>query len=233
MKHKIQVGVDPIIFTVFDDQLHVLLVRRNIEPFDGCWSLPGGLIDTELDLDVDAAAARKLKEKTGLDDVYLEQVCTVGSNARDPRNWSLSVAYFALIPKPDTILVASRGASEVRWEPVVRDEVRLPLAFDHAGLIKRAAERLRNKVSYTSVAAHLLPREFTLAELQRMHEILLATTVTMASITRRYVKGGLVEDAGKAARQGDTGRPAAVYRLKSREGIHVFVRSLEGPREKE
>lgn len=233
MRHDIQVGVDPIIFTVFDQQLHVLLVKRNIEPFNGCWALPGGLIDVDLDVDVDAAVARKLKEKTGLEEVYLEQVCTVGSNARDPRKWSLSVAYFALIPKPDTLLVATRGASKVRWEPVVKDEVRLPLAFDHAGLIKKAAERLRNKVSYTSVAAHLLSREFTLAELQQMHEILLGTTVTMASVTRRYVKGGLVEDAGKAARQGDTGRPAAVYRLKNRDGIHIFVRSLEGPRERE
>ena len=233
MSNDIQVGVDPVIFTVFDDRLHVLLVKRNIEPFNGCWALPGGLIDTELDMDLDAAAARKLKEKTGLDEVYLEQVCTVGSNARDPRKWSLSIAYFALIPKPDTMLAARRGASEVRWEPVVNDEVRMPLAFDHAGLISKAAERLRNKVSYTSVAAHLLPREFTLAELQQVHEILLGSTVTMASITRRYVKGGLLEDAGKAARQGDTGRPAAVYRLKSREGIHVFVRSLEGPRGKE
>lgn len=233
MKHGIQTGVDPVIFTVFDEQLHVLLVKRNIEPFSGCWALPGGLIDSELDVDIDAAVARKLKEKTGLDDVYLEQVCTVGSNARDPRKWSLTVVYFALIPKPDTLLVAIRGASEVLWEPVVKDEVRLPLAFDHANLIKKAAERLRNKVSYTSVAAHLLPRDFTMVELQQMHEILLGTSVTMASVTRRYVKGGLIEDAGKAARQGDTGRPAAIYRLKNRDGIHVFVRSLEGPREKE
>lgn len=233
MNNDIQVGVDPVIFTVFDEQLHVLLVRRDIEPYNGCWALPGGLIDAYVDVDLDAAAARRLKEKTGLDEVYLEQVCTVGSNARDPRKWSLSVTYFALIPKPDTLLAARRGASEVRWQPVISDEVRMPLAFDHAGLIKKAAERLRNKVSYTSVAAHLLPREFTLAELQQVHEILLSTTVTMASVTRRYVKGGLVEDAGKAARQGDTGRPATVYRLKHREGIHVFVRSLEGPREKE
>ncbi len=227
----IQTSVDPVIFTVFDNKLHILVVRRNIEPYNGCWSLPGGLIDVEKDMDLISAAARKLKEKTNVTEHYLEQVATVGNASRDPRGWSITVVYFALITRPtDITLSATHGASDVRWEPVVDDNVSIPLAFDHEKLVKIALERLRAKVSYTSVAAHLLAETFTLLDLQQIHEIILGRKVEKKSLMRRYLGSGLLLKVQGSRHEGRM-RPAQLYRLKVRNTTHYFVRSMEGPRD--
>lgn len=228
--HTIQTSVDPVIFTVFDGKLHILVVKRNIDPYNGCWSLPGGLIDTAQDVNLLAAAVRKLKEKTNITAPYLEQVETAGSASRDPRGWSLTVVYFALIPRPDVILAATHGASDVRWEDVVHDGVATPLAFDHEKLVKLALDRLRAKVSYTSVAAHLLPEPFTLLDLQNIHEIILGRKVEKKTLMRRYIGSGLLLETDGTRHEGRM-RPAQLYRLKERDKIHYFVRSMEGPRE--
>lgn len=228
---SIQTSVDPVIFTVFDDKLHILVVRRNIEPYNGCWSLPGGLIDCEEDLDIASAATRKLKEKTNLSGCYLEQVATVGSASRDPRGWSITIVYFALIPRPGEIaLTATHGASEVRWEPLNNDGIGIPLAFDHEKLIKMALERLRSKVSYTSVAAHLLDEAFTLLDLQNIHEIILGRKVEKKTLMRRYIGSDLLLKVPENRHEGRM-RPAQLYQLKERNKVHYFVRSMEGPRE--
>lgn len=228
--HAIQTSVDPVISTVFDGKLHILLVKRNIEPYDGCWSLPGGFINTSDDKDLQAAALRKLKEKTNVTAPYLEQVETVGSASRDPRGWSLTVVYYALIARPDTVLSAVHGASEVRWAPVGDDGPALPLAFDHEKLIGLALDRLRAKVSYTSVAAHLLTEPFTILDLQNIHEVILGRKVEKKTLMRRYLGAGLLLEV-EGARQEGRMRPARLYRLKDRKAIHYFVRSMEGPGE--
>jgi len=170
-------SVDPVIFTVFDGALHLLLVRRNIEPFKDCWALPGGLVDTALDQDLHGAAVRKLKEKTNVSAHYLEQVETVGSISRDPRGWSLTVVYFALVTVPGDPLQAEWGASDVRWEKVEKDGAATPLAFDHDQRVACALDRLRAKVSYTTLAARLLTEPFTFLDLQTIHEIILGRKV--------------------------------------------------------
>ncbi len=229
--NSVQTSVDPVIFTVFDDKLQILIVRRDIEPYYGCWSLPGGLIDVEKDMDLNSAATRKLKEKTNVTEQYLEQVATVGNASRDPRGWSLTVVYFALIPRPEGItLSAMRGATDVRWEPVTDDNVAIPMAFDHEKLIKMALDRLRAKVSYTSIAAHLLAETFTLLDLQHIHEIILGRKVEKKSLMRRYLGSELLVKV-EGNRQEGRMRPAQMYRLKERNRTHFFVRSMEGPRE--
>lgn len=229
-KQPIQTSVDPVIFTVFDRKLHILVVKRNIDPYNGCWGLPGGLIDAELDPDLHSAAFRKLKEKTNVTAPYLEQVETAGSASRDPRGWSITVVYYALIPRPDVILTATHGASEVRWEPVIDNGVATPLAFDHEKLVKLALDRLRAKVSYTSVAALLLPEPFTFLDLQNIHEIILGRKVEKKSLMRRYLGSELLEEIQGTRHEGRM-RPAQLYRLRERSKIHYFVRTMEGPRE--
>ena len=227
---RILTTVDPVIFTVFDGALHLLLVRRNIEPFKDCWSLPGGLVDTTLDQDLHGAAVRKLKEKTNVTAHYLEQVETVGSVRRDPRGWSLTVVYFALVTVPDSPLQAVWGASDVRWEKVGQDGVATPLAFDHDARVKAALDRLRAKVSYTTLAARLLTEPFTFLDLQTIHEIILGRKVEKKSLMRRYSAPGILEEADGVRHLGRM-RPARLYRLKDRDRIHYFTRTMEGPRD--
>ncbi|MBV8249548.1 MAG: NUDIX hydrolase, partial [Comamonas sp.] len=110
--------VDVVIFTIFDKALKVLLVQRpghEDDPFPGLWALPGGFVNVELDADLEACAARKLREKTGVASPYLEQLGSWGSAARDPRGWSATHVYFALLPGHDLALAKGANAADVDW----------------------------------------------------------------------------------------------------------------------
>src|SRR5688572_28954991 len=146
--------VDVAVFTVADEALQVLLVQRPQrvgEPFPGLWALPGGFVDVERDADLEACALRKLREKTGVSTPYLEQLGSWGSARRDPRGWSATHAYFALVPHETAR--AGANAADVRWFPVTGTGVRTRLAFDHAEILAAAIARLRGKVEYTSLPA--------------------------------------------------------------------------------
>ena len=168
--------VDLVIFSIQEEALKVLLVKRpseSGEPFPGHWALPGGFINTELDRDLEGCALRKLKEKAGITAPYLEQVGSWGSATRDPRGWSTTHVYFALIGSDDLHLTPGGNAADVRWCVVDGLKVKEKLAFDNTELLKAAIARLRNKVEYTSLPAFMMPAEFTLAELQHVYEVLL------------------------------------------------------------
>src|SRR5688572_5273011 len=142
------VSVDLAIFTLARETLSALLVQRPAasgEPFPGQWALPGGFVEVERDETLKACALRKLKEKTGVAAPYLEQLGSWGSAARDPRGWSTTHAYMALIPEP-AALTPGGNAADAQWTPVHGDGVRPRLAFDHAEILAAAVERLRNKV---------------------------------------------------------------------------------------
>jgi 8-oxo-dGTP diphosphatase len=223
------VTVDLAIFTVRDDRLAVLLVQRPEtagEPYPLAWALPGGFIDVERDADLLACARRKLKEKTGIVSPYLEQLGSWGSRKRDPRGWSVTQAYFALLPSMKMDLIAGANAPAVRWAPIDAGAEGVPdrLAFDHASILGAALERLRNKVEYTSLPAFLLPEEFTLSELQRAYEIVLDRTVEKSAFRKRVNDAGLVD---RLPRQRQTGsRPAQLYRLKDRNSPVYFPRTF-------
>jgi len=221
--------VDVTIFTLTDNSLQVLLVQRPqgaAEPFPGQWALPGGFVDVERDADLEACALRKLKEKTGVAAPYLEQLGSWGSATRDPRGWSATHAYFALISH-----VAPRAdgnAADARWFPVTRSGVRHELAFDHAAILAAALARLRGKVEYTSLPAFLLPKEFTLTDLQHTYEIVLGRTLEKSAFRTRVLAAGLVEPVART-RQGPN-RPARLYRLKNPRQPVYFARTFS-PRE--
>jgi len=218
--------VDVVIFTVQDDALHVLLVQRPPavgEPFPEAWALPGGFVDVEKDRDLEACAMRKLKEKTGVVSPYLEQLGSWGSAARDPRGWSATHAYFALLPAPP----GAAHASDTRWFPIVAGKVKSKLAFDHAEILQVAIQRLRAKVEYTSLPAYLMPDEFTLPDLQRTYEIVLDRPLEKSAFRTRMLSADLIEPAA-GMRKGPN-RPAQLYRLKPATSPVYFARTFNPP----
>lgn len=210
------IAVDMVIFTVRGDDLHVLLVQRRGEPFAGRWALPGGFVND--DESVDAAAARELREETGVSEVYLEQLYTFGEPDRDPRGRVVSVAYYALLRQPAD-LAAADDATDARWFPM---GALPPLAFDHAAILDYALARVRSKVEYTNVVYSLLPETFTLTELQRVYEIILGRTLDKRNFRKKIGSLDLVEPTGEERRDG-AHRPAKLYRFRSREPIIVEI----------
>ena len=161
---QITVAVDCLIFGFNDGKLELLLVRRGFEPERDRFSLIGGFVHNEEDLD--EAAHRVLSELTGLEDVYMEQVRTFGNANRDPYERVLSVTYSALVLKENynNELVNSYKAE---WFPI--DD--LPeLIFDHKDMVESAIRRLRRRIKTGPVGFNLLPKKFTLPQLQRLYE---------------------------------------------------------------
>jgi 8-oxo-dGTP diphosphatase len=219
-------AVDTVIFTVFGECLHVLTVKRAHHPYKDYWSLVGGYVDIHQDNDIEETARGKLEEKTGVKTPYLEQFKTVGNARRDPRGWSITTIYFALIPCHEIELKAGKGASAIKWSKVEDGTVKEPLAFDHAEILKGCVERLKNKVLYTSLPTHLMPGDFTLGELQIVYEIILDKKIDHKSFRRRVLSADLLEETGEMRHEGK--RPAKLYRLKEGQKTHFFLRNIEG-----
>ena len=219
--------VDLAIFTVAEDALKVLLVERPTEPgepFPGLWALPGGFVDVDHDMDLEDCARRKLVEKTGVASLYLEQLGSWGNATRDPRDWSVTHAYFSLIAREPLKLRAGANAADARWFPIVGNTVRTRLAFDHAEILGTALQRLRSKVEYTSLPAFMVPKEFTLTELQHAYEIVLGRPLEKSAFRTRVLAAKLVEPVNKL-RQGPN-RPAQLFRLKNSRTPVYFARTF-------
>lgn len=217
--------VDVVIFTVRDEALQVLLVQRPIEPgepFPGRWALPGGFIDTLRDRDLESCARRKLVEKTGVEALYLEQLGGFGNATRDPRGWSATHVYFALMASDSITPRPGGNAQDSRWFTVRGDVVRENLAFDHTEVLRAALSRLRSKVEYTSLPAFLLPGEFTLTQLKRIYEVILARDLEKKAFRTRMLAAGILETVPR--RQTGANRPAQLYRLRRRREAHIFSR---------
>jgi 8-oxo-dGTP diphosphatase len=203
-------ATDVVIFTIQKNQLQVLLIEMKKDPFLGMWAIPGGLVD--VDESVDQAAGRHLLAKTGVKNVYLEQLYTFGDVRRDPYGRVVSVAYFALIPHKGISLKTTHEYGGVAWFPVHK----LPkLAYDHKEMIRTAVDRLKAKLGYTTISYSLLPREFSLSELQQVYEIILGKTLDKRNFRRKILDRGLVRTTGNV-RRGETSRPAALFAFKKR-----------------
>lgn len=214
------VAVDLVILSLQDEQLKVLLVQRGVPPFKGKWALPGGFLDKQRDASLDAAAARELREETGAQAPYLEQLYTFGDRKRDPRDWTVSVVYFALMPHTAVSAAVDSDATAARWWPVHGETVSTTLAFDHKTLLSTAIQRVRAKLEYTGIAVHLLPQAFTLSQLQRVYELVLDEHLEKKSFRRSLERAGIVEPTGGMT-QGK-GRPAQLYRFKADLGDNLF-----------
>ena len=222
------VSVDIAIFSVIDDKLNVLTVKRAQYPRKGKWALPGGFIDLSADKTIDDAAHRKLAEKTGVTKAHLEQVISVGNNTRDPRGWSVTIAYMALVSVDAVDLRKDDSSEEVAWTPVDQLKKNNDLAFDHNQILESCHKRLKDKVRYTSLPVNLLPPDFTLTELQKIFEVILAKSVEKKSFRRRILDAQILEETGNF-RGGGT-RPAKLYRVANKKTSHFFTRNIEGTR---
>jgi 8-oxo-dGTP diphosphatase len=214
-KHYEQPGitVDLSIFTVNDGQLKVMLVKRGETPFQGSWSLPGGFLKTRESLD--EAAQRVLNEKTGVSDVYMEQLYTFGEPNRDPRARVITVAYIALIPWQSLSQPETKKVSDLNWAAADH----LPkLAFDHNDILKYAVERLRAKVSYSNIVYGLMPKQFRLSELQSMYESIINDKLDKRNFRKQMLATRLLKETGKKDLAG-AHRPAKLYQFKSKEII--------------
>jgi ADP-ribose pyrophosphatase YjhB (NUDIX family) len=205
-----EVTVDCVVFSVEDEALQVLLVRRAREPFAAAWALPGGFVD--MDEDLETAARRELEEETGLSDLFLEQLYTFGRPDRDPRGRVVTVAYYALVNLAGRQVRAASDAAAAEWFAV---DALPALAFDHAEILAGARERLRGKVRYAPLGFELLPRRFTLTELQRLYEIILGRTLDKRNFRRKILAMSLLVDSGDMQR-GRAHRAARLYRFDRR-----------------
>lgn len=210
------VTTDVVVFTIRDEHLHVLLVKRRNPPFAETWALPGGFIDIVEDLE--ACALRELKEETGVTGVFLEQLYTFGAPGRDPRERVITVAYYSLVPSETISIRADSDASDAAWHPCNK----LPaLAFDHDRIIATALQRLRAKLDYSTIAFQFLPEKFTLSELQQVYETILGESLDKRNFRRRMMNYGLLAETEEKVRNGNH-RPARLYCARTRGTIEFI-----------
>ncbi|MBI5742586.1 MAG: NUDIX hydrolase [Candidatus Niyogibacteria bacterium] len=201
------VTVDAVIFTVVGGELKVLLIKRARSPFAGAAALPGGFLHSgETTRD---AALRILREKAGVQGVYVEQLYTFDEAGRDPRGQVFSVAHFALVPSAKLALTSGGELQE----PALVATRRLPkLAFDHKKIVEYAVRRLQAKLEYTNLAFSLLPAEFSFADLQELYEIVLGRKLDKRNFRKKILSLGIIKPvSGKTS--GGRQRPAQLFRF--------------------
>ncbi|MFM9900620.1 MAG: NUDIX hydrolase [Polaromonas sp.] len=218
MQHPIIVTIDVVLLALAPGGLQVALQRRAQTPFAGVLALPGGYVRPECDANTFETAARVLKAKAGVTSAHLEQLVSESSPDRDPRGWSLSVVYLALVPLQSLL---AQGGDVLE----LCDVDALPaLAFDHAHLISKALERLRNKAAYSTLPLGLMPETFTLAELQRTYEQVMGVVLNKSTFRARMAP--LILEPGQAA----PAHPALYPTGDMQDGVHrparLFRKSL-------
>jgi len=211
----IGLSADPVVFTLLPGRLGVLLARRLEEPQRGMFALPGGFVgESEAP---EQTAERKLREKTGVGSVHLEQLRTYAAPDRDPRGWLPSIAYMALVP-PQALPAETPAERDASWHPV---DALPELALDHARIVDDGLWRLRARVAdkawFMRVAGGLLPEVFTLREAQRLYEAIAGEAVDPANFRRDVKATGSLSDTGKRRTEGP-GRPGTLYRLAPERG---------------
>lgn len=147
-----------------------------------------------------------------------------GSATRDPRGWSTTHLYLALLPEIEKPLISGGNGSDVQWSTIDENRVKERLAFDHTELLKAALLRLRNKVEYTSLPAFLMPAEFTLSELQRVYEVVLGRALEKKAFRTRILATDLLEELPRM-REGRS-RPAQLFRVRHRRKPVFFARTF-------
>ena len=225
-------SVDVVVLCCHEGKLYTILKKRENHPFMHHWGLVGSFM--AIDEHLSTTAARALKSKIGVEDLYLEQLYTFSNPARDPRTRVVSVVYFGLIPfeairnfaLPENACLAE---IEVPWKGETGGNIiarkleasedknafastdsELKLAFDHADILGLTIKRLRGKLNYTDIAYKLLPTYFRLRNLQDVHEAILGKTVNKDSFRRRMLATKQLRATGRQEKS-VTHRPAELY----------------------
>ena len=214
--------VDCVIFglDLEEENLKVMLIERDLEPFKGTWAVPGGFVRPGETLE--EAATRELQEETGITDVFLEQLYTFGDPGRDPRGWVVSVAYYALVSPEKHAIRAATDARQARWFPVTS----LPrLAFDHVEILRTALGRIRGKLTYAPIGFELLPQKFTIKQLQKLYEIVLGTKLDNRNFRKKIFGMDVLKELGETQR-GVPHRAARLYKFDERKYRQLIKRGL-------
>lgn len=199
------ISVDSVIFGLAEGELKIALIERKNPPFMGMWAVPGGFM--EGDETVEETALRELKEETGIEKVYLEQFHVFSKRGRDPRGPTLTIALFALIRSDQCKLVATGDASAAKWWPAYTLP---PLAFDHDQICTKALDALRAALKTRPLAFELLPKAFTLYQLQDLYEQVFGAPIDKRNFRKKVQKMDFICASGKKT-EGGRHRPAMLY----------------------
>lgn len=205
------VSVDNVVFGFDETGLNVLLIYRGAEPYRNCWALPGDLIS--LDTNLDTSAVTVLQNLTGLQHLYMDQIRTFGRVDRHPYGRVFTVAYFALIKIEDYRVSAQSWAEEAAWFPI-HDVPDLP--FDHNEILEFAKEQLKMKIRKQPIGFELLPKHFTLSELQRLYEAILDEEFDVRNFRKKILSMDFIADTG-LKQNAVTHRPAKLYKYNARK----------------
>ena len=206
---NLSLTVDAVVFGYeAKEGLSVLLIKRLIEPFKGKWAIPGGFVLEGENLE--KAVERELKEETGVEVNYLEQLYTFGQPNRDPRSRIVTVAYYGLIRPSKVELHATTDAADAQWFSI-KD---LPtLAFDHQQIFDLALNRLRGKIAYEPIGFELLDEQFPLPDLHRLYETLYGQKIDRRNFSKKILQLDILEDLNKFQTKIGRGRPSKLYRF--------------------
>ncbi len=202
------VGVDVALFSVDNERLQVLLVKRATEPAAKQWALPGGILKPHRDISLEAAARRVLAHKVSVELPLVEEVSTFSGPDRDPRGWSVSVLFYALLPRDKVDALVRNKVEALEWTEATEPGHRL--AFDHSIQLAAAVKKLRVKVETGKLPLHLLPEKFTLSQLQRSVEVILGQPLDKSSFRRQLKSSGDLVELDEYERGAQ--RPAQLFK---------------------
>ena len=211
-KHKRPiVAIDVAVFTIIDNDLKVMLAPREREPFKGNLALVGGFVN--VDETFDAAVKRFLRAKAGITDLYTEQLYTFGAIDRDPRDRVISIAYYALV-KPEHL--EQRKNAHLLSVKKIKD-----LPFDHCDILRYAVQRLKGKITYSTIVFTLLPKLFTLVELRRIYETVLDKKLDRSNFRRKILSRGIIKKTDRKRKNETDRREPFLYTFTGKLGDEI------------
>ncbi|MBT32797.1 MAG: DNA mismatch repair protein MutT [Thalassobius sp.] len=218
-KKPVLVALDCIIFGFDKKELKLLVIKRDFEPSKGNWSLVGGFLQPDEDLDI--SAKNLLQHLTGLSNIFMEQLHCFGNVQRDPGERVISVAYYALIKleEHDQELVESHNG---KWFTL--DEMP-DLIFDHNEMIMKALQRLRQKARYQPIGFELLPDKFTIPELQLLYEVIHQTNFDRRNFSKKILSKGILKKLNE--KQKETSKKGAfLYKFDKKKYEALVVKGF-------
>lgn len=217
---NIRLSVDAVVFGYDAGTISVLLIKRKYEPFKGMWAIPGGFVLQDESLE--EAVERELKEETGIEIDYLEQLYTFGNPKRDPRSRVVSIAYFGLVHPSTFDIFASTDAEEVQWFKI--DD--LPqLSFDHDKILQFAITRLRAKITYEPIGFELLDEKFPFSDLENLYTTLLGRPIDRRNFRKKILSLDILDELDEKISKG-SGRPANLFKFNQKRYNHLKKKGI-------
>lgn len=225
INQNIKVAVDAVVFGYAGHQLQILLIQQKFGVHQDQWALPGGFVKDEETLD--AAVLRELKEETGVEANYLEQLYSFGAINRDERARVVSIAYLALINPKNYKLKADTDAKDVRWFNITE----IPsLAFDHKDIIQAGIKRLRTQINLQPIGFELLNKKFPFSDLEHLYQSILDKKIDRRNFRKKILSFGILEETNEVQKI-NSGRPAKLfkfnqkkYRQLEKKGFHFEIK---------